>query len=589
MISSAIWEFLLNKNLMNEIKVLNEEVCAKVAAGEVVERPVNVVKELTENSLDAGADRIDIEIEDGGLALIKITDNGAGIMPDDLPRAVSRFATSKVETIDDVYSVESFGFRGEALYAVSSVSKTVIKSFREGYIGSEMSVNYGKIEEVRPSPINKGTSITVSGLFSNVPARMKFIKSSRSCQNEISKFVKQFSLLHPSAIFTLRANGKEIYKSPASLIDRAKIVFNENDLKSGVKSFGNLSCSAVVSKPNVQKLRRDGIIIGVNGRLIKDPSLTQAVVQAFFRIIPENRYPLAVINVIMDAGRIDANVHPAKTTIRITEPREIFSFVYDIVTEILNEKEEVKHEEIKLPEKEKFIPVDADARPSYSISHAMETETVVYDRGESKPFVSDKEADKTYELKTENRENIRVKGQLFDSVIVCESDQGQAYFIDQHVAHERVLYERFKKDRKEQMPGVVLYEPLVIEVEPEDVIMVEESGGSLLDFGLEIDTFGDNALKINMIPADIINRNVEKEIREIIAGMRDERISNPKDYAILTMSCKSAVKAGERLTMPEMQSIVNDLFKCDNPNTCPHGRPIFFEMEKEFMFRKFGR
>jgi len=324
---------------MNEIIRLGEDVANKVAAGEVVERPFNVVKELVENSADAGATKLSIVVENGGVGLIRVTDNGRGILPEDLPVAVQRFATSKISTADDVYCVKTFGFRGEALAAISSVSKFSIKSCRKSFEGCEIRVEHGSEPETLPAPQVEGTTVEAKALFSNVPARLKFFKSFAAEEREIAKFVRFFSLINPHIAVDLEINSKKAYSvnSSMNMEVRARQVFKENDLIYGEKSYADMSLKFVTSLPSVQRYRKDMIVVGVNGRVIKDPSIIQAVATAYHRLIPDNRYPAAVVSLYVDPEKVDVNVHPAKTTVKLLENRDIFSFVHHAVKDRLAE------------------------------------------------------------------------------------------------------------------------------------------------------------------------------------------------------------------------------------------------------------
>ncbi len=274
---------------MNEILRLGEDVANMVAAGEVVERPFNVVKELVENSADAGATRISITVENGGVGMVRVVDNGRGILADDLPVAVQRFATSKIKTADDVYNVRTFGFRGEALAAISSVSDFSIKSCRKGKNGAEVRIKHGGEPDVIPAPeLEGGTTVEVRSLFANVPARLKFFKSFSAEEREIAKFVRSFSIINPHIAIELEINGKQTYIATAGMdmTARGVQVFREKDIVQGFAEYEGLKLDFVTSLPTVQRYRKDMIIVGVNGRVIKDPAIVQAVVTAYHRVIP---------------------------------------------------------------------------------------------------------------------------------------------------------------------------------------------------------------------------------------------------------------------------------------------------------------
>lgn len=579
---------------MNEIKRLNEDVANKVAAGEVVERPFNVVKELMENSVDAGANRLSIVIENGGVGLISVTDNGKGIMPDDLPLTVERFATSKISTADDVYRVSTFGFRGEALAAISSVSDFSIRTGRRDFDACELRVSYGAKPDILPAPFTEGTSVSVRSLFTNVPARLKFFKSYQTEEKEIARFVRQFAVINPSVSVELEINGKTVFMCDRSenMLKRAMKVFQEKDVIIGNAEFEDMKIDFAVTLPDVQRFRKDMIIIGINGRVVKDPSLVQAVVTAYHRLIPDGKYPAAAVSVHIDPEKVDVNVHPAKTVVKLLDSREIFSFVYNSIkirleeqgredgAEILSGATAYTPKEYYKPQYETKYNEASYSRQnisSYNIAKEMETAEYTYDR---------EDAVKMPDMPEESK--IRVAGQLFDTVIVCERDD-EAFFIDQHVAHERVLYEKYLREKTVSIPSIVLYEPILVEVTEDEADIIKDSADVLTSFGYDIEPFGGNSVKISRVPSDVLKRDIEQEVREVLADMIDERKDSSVDYRVIVMSCKNAVKAGQRLEMHEMRKIVDDLFKTSNPYTCPHGRPIIFKVEREWLFRKFNR
>jgi len=575
---------------MNEILRLGEDVANMVAAGEVVERPFNVVKELVENSADAGATRISIVVENGGVGMVRVADNGRGILPDDLPVAVQRFATSKIKTADDVYCVRTFGFRGEALAAISSVSDFFIRSCRKDYKGAEIRIKHGGTPSIVPAPELHGTTVEVRSLFANVPARLKFFKSFSAEEREIARFVRSFSVINPHISIELEINGKNTYSATAGMdmTARAVQVFRENDLVYGEVEYEGMSLNFVTSLPSVQRYRKDMIIVGINGRVVKDMSLVQAVVTAYHRIIPDGRFPAAAISLHIDPDKVDVNVHPAKTTVKLLDSRDIFSFVHHNIKSRLDDAghDQGVHMMNSAPTPKRDYPAQPSGKydhqfASVDYSIASEMEVVEYAHGNEASII---------EMPDEHGEvdAIRVVGQLFNTVIVCEKN-GEALFIDQHVAHERVLYEKFVREMSVSVPSVVMYEPVLINATDDELAVAEESKEVFEKFGYEIEAFGGDSLKVGRIPTDVLNRDIEAQVKGILADMLEQRKDTGVDYRALVMSCKAAVKAGDKLEMHEMRRLVSDLFTTDNPYTCPHGRPIVFKQPEEFFLRKFGR
>ncbi|ADD68531.1 DNA mismatch repair protein MutL [Denitrovibrio acetiphilus DSM 12809] len=579
---------------MNEILILSEDVANMVAAGEVVERPFNVVKELMENSADAGATRISVVVENGGVGMVRVTDNGRGILPDDLPAALQRFATSKIKNADDVYNVKTFGFRGEALAAISSVSDFSIRSCRKDYDGAEIRIKHGGTPSGVPAPAIEGTTVEVRSLFANVPARLKFFKSFSAEEREIAKFVRFFSVINPNIAIELSINGKNTYTATAGMdmTARAVQVTREKDLVYGESEYEGMKLSFVTSLATVQRYRKDMIIVGVNGRVVKDPSIVQAVVTAYHRMIPDGKFPACAVSLHVDPDKVDVNVHPAKTTVKLLDARDIFSFVHHNIKNRLDDAGHDQGVQMRTPDSTEHITSNSYSRPepdtkydhqfatqSYDI--ASEMEVVEYEHRSSAEIVHIPE-------QSGAESAVRVVGQLFNTVIVCEKD-GEALFIDQHVAHERVLYEKFIREAAMTVPSVVMYEPLLINVGEDELAVAEDSKDVFDKFGYEIESFGGESLKVSRVPTDVLNRDIEAQVKGILADMLEERKDTSVDYRALVMSCKAAVKAGDKLEMHEMRRLVSDLFTTDNPYTCPHGRPIVFKQPEEFFLRKFGR
>ncbi len=503
---------------MSVIKRLSQEVASKIAAGEVVEKPFNVVKELIENSCDAGATKIIVEINEGGLNKIKVTDNGKGIDKDDLPLALERFATSKAETVEDVYSAATFGFRGEALAAISSVSDFKITSGKDGKAYT-ITCQYGKIGEIKPTAAVKGTIIEADRLFENLPARRKFLKSSKSLEAEIVKLIKHFSLINPEIDITLKCNDKEVYHALSSddTAVRAAKVFNGKAFCQGVAEYAGKKVIACATLPSASdRLKRDAIIIGVNGRLIKDTSLVQAVINAYHRLIPDGRFPAAVIDIRISPDIVDANVHPAKLEVRFVNAGEMFSLVSDAVANsfkgkgvntgytgnyiqqgyTINEKQNNNEHNIVNEKQEESKPVfnrensyktfseykDSSINLSNNYSQKNGTEensgikmsqpayTLSLDETlEDIPVINTESSEEEINNNTDTLDNriaggeFRVVGQVDKTYIIIETPNKEILFIDQHAAHERILFEKIQSDNAAKpKPSIVLHDAVEV-------------------------------------------------------------------------------------------------------------------------------
>lgn len=630
---------------MSVIKRLSQEVASKIAAGEVVEKPFNVVKELIENSCDAGATKIIVEINEGGLNKIKVTDNGKGIDKDDLPLALERFATSKAETVEDVYSAATFGFRGEALAAISSVSDFKITSGKDGKAYT-ITCQYGKIGEIKPTAAVKGTIIEADRLFENLPARRKFLKSSKSLEAEIVKLIKHFSLINPEIDITLKCNDKEVYHALSSddTAVRAAKVFNGKAFCQGVAEYAGKKVIACATLPSASdRLKRDAIIIGVNGRLIKDTSLVQAVINAYHRLIPDGRFPAAVIDIRINPDIVDANVHPAKLEVRFVNAGEMFSLVSDAVANsfkgkgvntgytgnyiqqgyTINEKQNNNEHNIVNEKQEESKPVfnrensyktfseykDSSVNSSNNYSQKNGTEensgikmsqpayTLSLDETlEDIPVINTESSEEEINNNTDTLDNriaggeFRVVGQVDKTYIIIETPNKEILFIDQHAAHERILFEKIQADNAAKpKPSIVLHDAVEVVMTDEIIENIDRFKVIIESFGYAYKITGIDKLEILRVPYNIIRKNIAKEFTNIAVDLCLTGKSKQEEAPRAMLSCKSAIKAGDTLTYAEMEYLVTLLFNTNNFGTCPHGRPIIYMMTVQELARKFYR
>lgn len=630
---------------MSVIKRLSPEVASKIAAGEVVEKPFNVVKELIENSCDAGATKIIVEINEGGLNKIKVTDNGKGIDKDDLPLALERFATSKAETVEDVYSAATFGFRGEALAAISSVSDFKITSGKDGKAYT-ITCQYGKIGEIKPTAAVKGTIIEADRLFENLPARRKFLKSSKSLEAEIVKLIKHFSLINPEIDITLKCNDKEVYHALSSdnTAVRAAKVFNGKAFCQGVAEYAGKKVIACATLPSASdRLKRDAIIIGVNGRLIKDTSLVQAVINAYHRLIPDGRFPAAVIDIRISPDIVDANVHPAKLEVRFVNAGEMFSLVSDAVANsfkgkgvntgytgnyiqqgyTINEKQNNNEHNIVNEKQEESKPVfnrensyktfseykDSSINLSNNYSQKNGTEesagikmpqsayTLSLDETlEDIPVINTESSEEEINNNTDTLDNriaggeFRVVGQVDKTYIIIETPNKEILFIDQHAAHERILFEKIQADNAAKpKPSIVLHDAVEVVMTDEIIENIDRFKVIIESFGYAYKITGIDKLEILRVPYNIIRKNIAKEFTNIAVDLCLTGKSKQEEAPRAMLSCKSAIKAGDTLTYAEMEYLVTLLFNTNNFGTCPHGRPIIYMMTVQELARKFYR
>ena len=613
---------------MAVIKKLSPEVASKIAAGEVVEKPFNVVKELIENSCDAGASKITVEIVNGGLDLIKITDNGSGIEKDDLPLALERFATSKAQTVDDVYSAATFGFRGEALAAISAVSDFKITSGKDNK-AYEITSHYGNVGEIKPTAAIKGTIIEAARLFENLPARRKFLKSSKSLEGEILRLVKHFSLINENIEISLISYNKTLYHAKLSedVVIRAAKVFSGKAFVKGVAKYEDKQVNACVTLPSASdRLKRDAIVIGVNGRLIKDTSLIQAVINSYHRLIPEGRYPLAVIDIRMNPSNLDANVHPAKMEVRFLNGGEMFSLVSDACSNAFSGRgvntsynhtenkgvflieENMVEDNIQHIQKpfESFSgtkpnnfqekissPVEKPAY-TFKIDEKLEHSNIDYENINNNSSVENTNIvninhDDTIDNRIAKGE-FRVVGQVDKTYIIIETENKEILFIDQHAAHERILFEKLQAENKKTVkPSIVLHEPIEVILTDEIIEQIDKFNVIIESFGYAYKITGIDKVEIIRIPYHMVRKNIAKEFSNIVIDLCLTGKSKHEEAPRAMLSCKSAIKAGDELTYAEMDYLVKLLFNTTNFGTCPHGRPIIYLMRVDELARKFYR
>ncbi len=616
---------------MSVIKKLAPDIASKIAAGEVVERPFNVVKELIENSVDAGATSITVEIIDGGLSLIKITDNGKGIDKEDLPLALERFATSKAVNVEDVYSASTFGFRGEALAAISSVSMFTLRSGKNGET-FEIKSKCGEVSDVRPAPAVNGTMVEVINLFESLPARRKFLKGFKKLEGEVVKLVKHFSLINPTVALTLIVNTKEMFSvsTQDDVCIRAAKVFNGKAFVQGVANIGDIEVRIATTPPEISdRMKRDGMIIGVNGRLIKDASFPVAVTQAYHRLVPDGRYPNTVVDIRINPELVDANVHPAKMEVRFENQSEIFSLIkasvtraiatvptvptevtYGITEQRISSKNIINNTvrenvakydysfniEDKLEEtlgrkqttsKDEYVSIDNTFTSDRSFIADIINEPI---KNEVVTPISEPVAEIVEEKQpTTVIDDYKIIGQHANSYIIVEMADKSVIFIDQHAAHERILFEKnVDKHNTTKQPTIILHERVEVELSDEELEGAEEHIETINSYGYSYDIEGDKVC-ISSIPLSVARKDFKTQFKNILIDLCVRGISKTVDAPLALLSCKQAIKAGDALSMQDMEYLLKLLFSTNNYATCPHGRPLIFSMTFDEVSRKFLR
>lgn len=622
---------------MAEIKVLSENIRNKIAAGEVLERPASAVKELVENSVDAGAENIEIEIADGGQSYIRVTDDGAGISQNELSMAVMRHATSKINDIDDIYKICSMGFRGEALPSIASVSRFEISSRRKDEDSAHsIIIEGGEIKSEQPCSKSFGTVVTIKDLFFNTPARRKFLKSSSSEVSAIRETITKIALAYPEIAFRFINNEKEVYnlKSQNFVLDRIGDLFGEKLLG----SFLDISCdiesdiklSGFAAMPPESNSNSKMIYTFVNRRCINHSSMLQSIRRAYEGLLAPRRYPIAFLYLAIDPGVIDINVHPTKNDIRFSDERKINGIVYRGISQAIRSGSmamEEKDNRDSSGDNVSLISVQQNENTSCSdIAGENNKGNIVSENivDSKAPGVSDnvfskdveisKDVDSSYTPAIKNmfeakpkseqlfsptsklqgftdlkKNNFRIIGTLHASFIIVEAEEG-IVFVDQHALHERIIYEELLK-QKSDITVQRLLVPAVLELSEAEFQMVEDNMADLADMGFELEEFGGKTILIHAIPQLIKNRKAAELLKDCIYEISRGQSNNInfKEPFLRTIACKAAVKAGESLPDEMIISLLEDLKEKNLPFTCPHGRPFAFEISSADIRRRFER
>ena len=596
-----------------KIKQLDDILANKIAAGEVIERPANVVKELVENSIDASSSKIDIIIEEGGMNLIQIIDDGSGMDKEDARLCFSRHATSKIYNDQDLFCIQTLGFRGEAIPSIASISHFVLKT-SDGSQGSTVIYEFGKFIEQKQSDLNRGTNISVSKLFQNVPARLKYVKSVNAEFAHIQNYVERLSLSHPDIAFTLIHNDKMTYKTNGNgnllevihQIYGLSVVKNMLNLKAGNDEF---QIEGFIGKIEVNRASKNHIVTMVNHRIVKNQVAIDAINQAYRKYLADNRYPIAVINIEIDPYLVDVNVHPSKLEVKFSKEYELKKLIFDAVSKTLenvNLTYQVKEERpVFKPQLDQMdldidfrqeIPTKVQEKPQASFIQEKKQPLFVHEEKNEyitepveKLFEEPIQLEKVEVSLKEMKKKIFVKAQIHGTYIVGEDDSGM-YLIDQHAAQERINYEYFlEKYSHPDMTMRDLLIPITVEYPLSECMMIEERKDLLKEVGIDLEPFG-NGFIIKQLPMwmNQINEHlfIEDMIQQILKDNKIDLLSL-QEHAIATLSCKASLKGNSHLSIESMQTIVDNLMRCDNPYVCPHGRPTIihysaYELEKLF-------
>lgn len=595
---------------MPKIKLLEEALINKIAAGEVIERPASIVKELVENSIDAGATEITIELMEGGKSEIKITDNGYGMSKEDAVLSIQRHATSKISSTDDLFNIHTLGFRGEALASIAAVADVSLKTkTKEELTGIKVLISAGKIIETEEVAIKEGTSITVQNLFSTIPARKKHLKTMQTELRQATELITKYCLAHPHITFRLLHNTQELLFAPATenTLDRILTVYGTK-IGSGMLAVAyeekGIKINGHISKPTLT--RNDASIqhIFVNTRAVKNSIITKAVTDAYHTLLHLDNYPLFVLHVYIDPALIDVNVHPQKATIRVEKEQELYTAVYNAVRQTLMTsqlipvltEESTKSIQAPLFVKQTVIETEKQqffAAESFSKTEEQTVAQEIFERALQRfSNIEEKTAQQEPQPEKMNqRYQIKLLGCVHKVFYLAENELG-LLIIDQHAAHERVLYEKFMEMyRQRNITTQELLVPEELEFSPTEMIIIKEHKKVVEQLGFMLEEFGRNTMLLRTVPA-VFGKYMNKEmIHEILFQLQERTtaLDAIKEEKIIRTACRAAVKAHDVVHIPEMQQILEQLQQCQQPFTCPHGRPTMIQFSIPDLEKKFKR
>ncbi|TET33582.1 MAG: DNA mismatch repair endonuclease MutL [Planctomycetota bacterium] len=604
---------------MGRIHVLESNIVDQIAAGEVIARPASVVKELIENSLDAGAMHIEVLVRDGGKRLIEVRDDGEGIAPNDMPLALASHATSKLLKPDDLFRIGTFGFRGEALASIGSVANVTLTSMVRGAeTGRTISMEGGKLGEVRECAAKAGTYAHVENIFFNVPARRKFLKGSSTEIGHIGEAVTRLALAHPGVSFTLYHNDKKVFRAPGADDLRERVgqffgqKFSENLIPT-CEEAGNLRLEALLASPHETRSSNQNQYIYVNNRFLRDRVMLAAIAEAYREFLEPRRHAIVFCFIDMPPGDVDVNVHPTKIEVRYSRPNQIFNFVRGAIRDALQSAGLAVPFNVQRLQKppqavEQHTPRQRDIpslreRMSPAVSGAAPQTGVRTERTDGPPAASEARADEippaTYESATRqpvSEPEVLPSGdsflQVHDSFIVVETGGGFEV-IDQHALHERIIYEKLRRQHEERaVQSQQLLVPEAVELPPGRAAIALDNDDAFRSFGFDIELFGENTILIRSVPVALRRTEPVGFFRDLLDELVESGAAKgpvDPDKLLATIACKGAIKAGQRLTRGEIIALLTDRVALDDSYACPHGRPTTLSLTLDELKKHFHR
>ena len=594
---------------MSKIQIMDEVLANKIAAGEVVEKCMNVVKELVENSIDAKATEIKIELVDSGVKEIKVTDNGVGMDREDAVLAFTRHATSKIRKENDLFHIGSLGFRGEALPSIASVSNVTLKTSNKEE-GTEVVINGGKLVTVNSSDLTEGTSILVKNLFYNTPVRLKYLKNLYTELAYITEYVNKMALSYSEIRFTLINNGKVLLKTDGSgrLLKVINDIYGLSVTKKMIEIKGeneDYKITGYISYPELQKSNRNCITILVNGRVIRNQDVIRYIVDSYHTYIPQDRYPIIVMKIDVDPILIDVNIHPTKMDVKFSKMDTLKELITKIITEKLESLTLIPDASLETKVEGNKTIISTVYTPSRFDEFDTSKKDDEFNEFEKMTLNFDvKEEDVSYQTtydidnhdsndtKKERIKKMYPVGLVHGTYIIAENEDGM-FLIDQHAANERVNYEYYLHEMSNPKPHVTdLLVPITLEFPSNEYIILKENFNILDSLGIGYEEFGFQTLLIRTIPIWLTKSNVEVALRkifDIITTTENFRLDRYLDHIAATVACKASIKANDHIELASMETLLDRLRSCDNPFTCPHGRPTIITYSKYDLEKLFKR
>jgi DNA mismatch repair protein MutL len=570
------------------IRVLPPEVASRIAAGEVVERPASIVKELVENALDAGARRVSVEAKEGGVSLIRVVDDGGGIEPDELALAFQRHATSKLRDDADLNAISTLGFRGEALPSIAAVAEVeAVSRAPSSPNAARVRLSYGELDAHGASGAPEGTSITVRNLFREQPARLNFLRSPASEAAQIASVVSHYALAYPEVAFSLRLDNRDSFATAGGgdLRGAAAGVYGTevaaSFLEASEEGEGH-SLRALLAPPSVSRASRSYITVFINRRWVRSRSLSFAIEEAYSGLLPKGRFPIAVVDLRLPPAEVDVNVHPAKAEVRLRNERLVFTLVQRPLRRVLAG----------------LAPVGSSGPVGWPVARSEPAPAVM-----PAPFaLQPQPSQPLLTLPTTATQEpsapstlvssipiLRPMGQAGTTYVIAEGPAG-LYLIDQHAAHERILYERYLALESQAKTSQPLLAPVMLELTPQQQSLTAAIAPALQEHGFEVEPFGPGGYLLRSAPADLRRDDPARAFGELLDLLtREDSPIDPRRRVAASLACHAAVRAGQTLALDEMRDLIQQLEACETPQTCPHGRPTMLHLSADELARRFSR